>query len=39
MCDEPADFRTFRIGLFGLDKLQHIERTVQRLEEALGRIG
>jgi aspartate aminotransferase-like enzyme len=39
MCDEPADFRSFRIGLFGLDKLQNIERTVQRLEEALGRIG
>ncbi len=38
MCDEPADFRSFRIGLFGLDKLQHIERTVQRLEAALERI-
>ena len=35
MCDEPADFRTFRIGLFGLDKLQHVDRTVQRLEAAL----
>ncbi len=39
MCDEPADFRTFRIGLFGLDKLQNIDRTVQRLEDALRRIG
>lgn len=38
MCDEPADFRTFRIGLFGLDKLQHIDRTVQRLADALDRI-
>ncbi|MCL2310193.1 MAG: aminotransferase class V-fold PLP-dependent enzyme, partial [Proteobacteria bacterium] len=38
MCDEPADFRTFRIGLFGLDKLQNIARTVQRLEDALKRI-
>ncbi|MDR2241116.1 MAG: aminotransferase class V-fold PLP-dependent enzyme [Zoogloeaceae bacterium] len=38
MCDEPADFRTFRIGLFGLDKLRHIERSVQRLEDALDRI-
>ncbi|CAG0929169.1 Soluble hydrogenase 42 kDa subunit [Rhodocyclaceae bacterium] len=38
MCDEPADFRSFRIGLFGLDKLQNIERTVLRLDEALGRI-
>lgn len=34
-CDEPADFRTFRIGLFGLDKLQNIERTVANLEVAL----
>ncbi len=39
MCDEPAEFRTFRIGLFGLDKLQNIDRSVRRLEEALGRIG
>ncbi|MBL8447927.1 MAG: alanine--glyoxylate aminotransferase family protein [Zoogloeaceae bacterium] len=37
-CDEPADFRTFRIGLFGLDKLQNIPRTVQTLEDALERI-
>lgn len=39
MCDEPADFRSFRVGLFGLDKLQHIDRTVQRLADALDRIG
>jgi aspartate aminotransferase-like enzyme len=38
-CDEPADYRSFRIGLFGLDKLHHIERTVQHLERALDRIG
>jgi aspartate aminotransferase-like enzyme len=37
-CDEPADFKTFRIGLFGLDKLQHIERTVAQLDTALGHI-
>jgi len=37
-CDEPADFRTFRIGLFGLDKLQNIERTVGNLEAALNSI-
>ena len=37
-CDEPADFQTFRIGLFGLDKLGNVERTVRRLEEALGRV-
>jgi len=35
-CDEPADFRTFRIGLFGLDKLGNIERTVAHLERALS---
>jgi aspartate aminotransferase-like enzyme len=37
-CDEPADFRTFRIGLFGLDKLHNIERTVQSLANALEQI-
>ena len=36
--DEPVDFRSFRIGLFGLDKLCHVDRTVQSFEEALGRI-
>jgi aspartate aminotransferase-like enzyme len=35
-CDEGADFRTFRIGLFGLDKLGHTERTLKPLEQALG---
>src|SRR5690606_39180563 len=34
-CDEPSDFKTFRLGLFGLDKLHNIERTVSRLEQAL----
>ena len=37
-CDEPADFKTFRIGLFGLDKLHHIDRTVASLDKAIGRI-
>lgn len=37
-CDEPADFRTFRLGLFGLDKLLNVERTVKTLEDALDRI-
>jgi len=36
-CDEPADFRTFRIGLFGLDKLQNVDRTVRQLDSAFGR--
>ncbi|MEN9629136.1 MAG: hypothetical protein RJA10_2363 [Pseudomonadota bacterium] len=37
-CDEGADFRTFRLGLFGLEKLQHIDRTVAHLEQALAAI-
>ncbi|GAB2899466.1 aminotransferase class V-fold PLP-dependent enzyme [Paralcaligenes ginsengisoli] len=37
-CDEPADFKTFRIGLFGLDKLHNIERTTERLAKALDEI-
>jgi aspartate aminotransferase-like enzyme len=36
VCDEPEDFQTFRLGLFGLDKLQNIDRTVKKLEDALG---
>ena len=35
-CDEPAGFRTFRIGLFGLDKLGNIDRAVGHLERALA---
>lgn len=34
-CDEPADFQTFRIGLFGLEKLKNRERTVAILRTAL----
>jgi aspartate aminotransferase-like enzyme len=37
-CDEPADFRSWRIGLFGLDKLAHVDRTVQQLANALERL-
>lgn len=37
-CDEPEDFKTFRIGLFGLDKLHNVDRTVEKLYEALNRI-
>ena len=37
-CDEPADYRSFRIGLFGLDKLGDIDRTVRHLEQALDGI-
>lgn len=38
-CDEGDDFQTFRIGLFGLDKLHNIDRTVASLEAALDGIG
>jgi aspartate aminotransferase-like enzyme len=38
MCDEPEGFRTFRIGLFGLDKLGDVEGTVDGFREALDRI-
>ena len=38
MCDEPEDYRTFRLGLFGLDKLNNIERTVTTLEQAFKQI-
>ena len=37
-CDEPADFKTFRLGLFGLDKLHNVERTVASLARALDKI-
>lgn len=38
-CDEPPDFKTFRVGLFGLDKLTDVERTVESFRRALDRIG
>jgi aspartate aminotransferase-like enzyme len=34
-CDEPADFMSFRIGLFGLDKWHNVDRTVGHLKAAL----
>ena len=37
-CDEPEDFQTFRLGLFGLDKLRNVDRTAANLGEALTRI-
>ncbi|GIZ12922.1 hypothetical protein NCCP436_23380 [Pseudomonas sp. NCCP-436] len=37
-CDEPADFQTFRLGLFGLDKLGNVERSVATLEQALDKV-
>ncbi len=38
MCDEPADFKTFRVGLFGLDKLGDTDAAVARLKQALAQI-
>jgi aspartate aminotransferase-like enzyme len=38
-CDEPADFMTFRIGLFGLEKLHNVDRSVAHLASALDAMG
>lgn len=38
MCDEGDSYKSFRIGLFGIDKLQNIERTVGYLRTALDKI-
>ena len=38
-CDEPKDFMTFRIGLFGLEKLHNPARSVQHLSQALDEMG
>ena len=37
-CGESAQFQTFRIGLFGMDKLMNIDRTVAHLDEALRKL-
>ncbi|MBT7420990.1 MAG: alanine--glyoxylate aminotransferase family protein [Gemmatimonadetes bacterium] len=37
-CDEPEGFQTFRLGLFGLDKLQNVERTVANFTEVLEQV-
>ena len=38
-CDEGADFKTFRVGLFGLEKWHNVDKTVASLADALDRIG
>ena len=38
-CDEGADFMTFRLGLFGLEKLHNVDRTVDFLATALTAVG
>ena len=37
-CGEGPDYKSFRIGLFGLDKLHHIDRTVRNFEAALDQV-
>jgi aspartate aminotransferase-like enzyme len=37
-CDEPENFQTFRIGLFGLDKLRNVDIVVKKLDDALNQI-
>lgn len=37
-CDEGDDYKSFRLGLFGLDKLHNIDRTVANLESVLDQI-
>ncbi|MBS0124534.1 aminotransferase class V-fold PLP-dependent enzyme [Thetidibacter halocola] len=37
-CDEPPEFSTFRIGLFGLDKLYDVDGTVERLKRVVDQV-
>ena len=37
-CDEPAGFSTFRLGLFGLDKLYDTDATLARLTAVLDQV-
>ena len=37
-CDEPEEFKTFRLGLFGLDKLYDVEGTFNRLTKVLDQV-
>ncbi len=37
-CDESETFQTFRLGLFGLDKLHNVDRTVELLNRGLNKI-
>ncbi|WP_169545232.1 aminotransferase class V-fold PLP-dependent enzyme [Sneathiella aquimaris] len=37
-CDEPEGFSTFRLGLFGLDKLHNVQRSVDNLDKVLTQI-
>lgn len=37
-CDEPEGFRTFRLGLFGLDKLYDVDATLARLRTVVDQV-
>lgn len=37
-CDEPQDFSTFRLGLFGLDKLYDVDGTIARLKRVIDKV-
>lgn len=37
-CDEPENFQTFRLGLFGLDKLYDVDATLTRLKKVLDQV-
>jgi aspartate aminotransferase-like enzyme len=36
--DEPADFRTFRIGPFGIDKLRDVDATLKQFTDVADRV-
>lgn len=38
MCDEGPDYRSFRIGLFGIDKLLDVDGSVARFTQALDKV-
>ena len=37
-CDEPEGFSTFRLGLFGLDKLYDVDGAIGRLKTVLDKV-
>jgi aspartate aminotransferase-like enzyme len=38
MCGEGPDFRSFRVGLFGLDKLADVPAAIQRLQSVVEKL-
>ena len=37
-CDEGDEYQSFRLGLFGLDKLKDVDAAVKRLEDAIEQV-